>query len=53
MYINDLDDNITSNVPKFADDTKVFRRDDNGGDKEHLQSDLDTLVKLSENNHKI
>ena len=26
IYINDLDDNITSNVLKFADDTKVFRK---------------------------
>ena len=39
----DLDDNITSNVLKFADDTKVFRRVD--GDKQHLQNDLDKLVK--------
>ena len=26
VYINDLDDNITSNVLKFADDTNFFRR---------------------------
>ena len=45
IYINDLDDNITSNVLKFADDTKVFRKD---GDKQHLQNDLDRLVKWSE-----
>ena len=25
IYINDLDDNITRNVLKFADDTQVFR----------------------------
>ena len=25
IYINDLDDNIISNVLTFADDTKVFR----------------------------
>ena len=29
IYINDLDDNITSNVLKFADDTNVFRRVNN------------------------
>ena len=29
MYINDLDDNITNNVLKFADDTKVFRKVNN------------------------
>ena len=33
IYINDLDDNITSNVLKFADDAKVFRRVNNDGDK--------------------
>ena len=26
IYINDLDDNITSNVLKFADDKKEFRK---------------------------
>ena len=35
IYINDFDDNITSNVLKFADDTKVFRR---------VNNDLDRLV---------
>ena len=48
IYINDLNDNITSNVLKFADDTKVFRRVNNDGDKQHLQNDLDRLVKWSE-----
>ena len=45
IYINNLDDNITSNVLKFADDTKVFRKVNNDGDKQHLQNDLDKLVK--------
>ena len=48
VYINDLDDNITSNVLKFADDTKVFRKVNTDGDKKHLQNDLDKLVKWSE-----
>ena len=48
IYINDLDDNITSNVLKFADDTKVFRKVNTDGDKQHLQNDLDKLVKWSE-----
>ena len=26
IYINDLDDDITSKVLKFLDDTKVFRK---------------------------
>ena len=48
IIINDLDDNITSNVLKFADDTKVFRKVNNDGDKQHLQNYLDSLVKWSE-----
>ena len=48
IYINDLDDNIISNVLKFADGTKVFRRVNNDGGKQHLQNDLDKLVKWSE-----
>ena len=45
IYINDLDDNITSNVLKCTDDTKVFRNVNTDGDKQHLQSYLDRLVK--------
>ena len=50
IYINDLDDNITSisNVLKFAVDTKVLRKVNNDGDKQHLQNNLDKLVKWSE-----
>ena len=48
IYINDLDDSITSNVLKFADDTKLFRKVNADGDKQHLQNDLDRLVKWSE-----
>ena len=46
MYISDLDDNITSNALKFADDTIV--RVNNDGDKQHLQNYLDKLVKWPE-----
>ena len=46
-YINDLDDSITSKVLKFADDTKVFRKVNTDGDKQHLQNDLHKLVKWS------
>ena len=46
--VNDLDDNITSYVLKFADDTKVFRKVNTDGDKQHLQNYLDRLVKWSE-----
>ena len=48
IYINDLDDSITSNALKFADDTKLFRKVNTDGDKQHLQNDLDRLVKWSE-----
>ena len=48
IYINDLDDSITSDVLKFADNTKLFRKVNTGGDKQHLQNDLDRLVKWSE-----
>ena len=43
-----MDDNITSNILKFADDKKVFRKVNTGGGKQHLQNDLDRLVKWSE-----
>ena len=39
IYINDLDDNKTSKVLKFVDDTEVFRRVNTDGDKQHLQND--------------
>ena len=47
IYIIDLDDNITNNILKFAVDTKVFRKVNTDGDKQHLQNDLDKLVKWS------
>ena len=49
IYINDLDDNISSNVLTFVDDTTVFRNVNNDGDKQHIQNDLDKLGKRSEN----
>ena len=48
IYINDLEDGISSKVVKFADDTKVFRKVTNDTDKQSLQDDLDKLVKWSE-----
>ena len=47
IYINDLEDDISSKVLKFADDTKVFRKVTNDTDKQSLQDDLDKLVKCS------
>ena len=48
IYINYLEDDISSKVLKFADDTKVFRKVSNDTDKQSLQNDLDKLVKSSE-----
>ena len=45
MYINHLEDDISSKVLTFADDTKVFRTVTNVTDKQSLQDDLDKLVK--------
>ena len=41
IYINDFDDNITSNVLKCADYTNMFRKVNIDGDKQLLQNDLD------------
>ena len=43
-----MEDDISSNVLKFADDTKVFRKVTNNTDKHSLQDDLDQLVKWSD-----
>ena len=43
-----MEDDISSEVLKFADDTKVFRKVTNDTDKQSLQDDLDKLVKWSE-----
>ena len=46
--INDLEDGVTGNILKFADDTKLFRKVKEIGDKQKLQDDIDKLVKWSE-----
>ena len=43
-----MEDDISSKVLKFADDTKVFRNVANDTDKQSLQDDLNKLVKWSE-----
>ena len=48
VYINDLEKGATGKILKFADDTKLFRKVKELGDKQHLQDDIDKLVKLSE-----
>ena len=39
IYINDLENEIGSNILKFADDTKMFRRVESQEDRHQLQSD--------------
>ena len=43
-----MDDDITSKVLKFADDTKVFRKIKSDADRQHLQDDLNKLIEWSE-----
>ena len=40
IYINDIDDGITSSLLKFADDTKLLRKVGTQDDCEELQKDL-------------
>ena len=47
IYINDLDDDVTSKVLKFADDTKVFRKIESDADRQQLQDDLNKLNEWS------
>ena len=48
IYINDLEEGVTSKILKFADDTKLFRKINGNGDKQQLQDDIDKLIKWSE-----
>ena len=48
VYLNDLEDGVTGKILKFADDTKLFRKVKEIGDKQNLQEDIDKLVKWSE-----
>ena len=48
VYIDDLEEWVTGNILKFADDTKLFRKTKEIGDKQKLQDDIDKLVRWSE-----
>ena len=48
VYINDLEEGVTGKILKFADDTKLFKKSKEIGDKQILQDDIDKLVKWSE-----
>ena len=47
LYINDLPDNVTSNVYMFADDRKIYRPMTSHEDTTILQNDLDCLQSWS------
>ena len=47
LYINDLPENIVSNVYMFADDTKVFKTITSPNAQHTLQNDLDYLTSWS------
>ena len=48
IYINYLEEGVTGSILKFADDTKLFRKTKEIGDKQNVQDDIDKLVKWSE-----
>ena len=48
VYINDLEEGVTGKILKFADDTKLFRKVKESGDKKNVQDDIDKLVKWSD-----
>ena len=48
VYINDLEEGVTGKLLKFADDTKLFRKVKEIGDKQNLKDDIDKLVKWSD-----
>ena len=48
IYINDIDDGITSSLLKFADDTKLLRKVGTQDDGEELQKDIHKMYKWSE-----
>ena len=41
VYINDLEEGVTGKILKFADDTKLFTKTKEIGDKFFLQDDID------------
>ena len=47
VYIDDLEEGVTGNILKFADDTELFRKTKDIGDKPTLQDDIDKLVRWS------
>ena len=49
VYIKDLEEGVTGKILKFEDNTKLFGKTKEIGDKQKLQDGIDKLVKWSEN----
>ena len=45
VYIDDLEEWVTGNILKFADERKLFRKTKEIGDKQKSQDDIDKLVR--------
>ena len=41
VYINDLEEGVIGKILKFADDTKLFTKTKEIGNKQNLQDDID------------
>ena len=48
LYINDINNAITSQVKLFADDSVLYRNIHNQNDQVILQNDLDTISSMAE-----
>ncbi len=48
IYINDIDNAVTSMIKKFADDTKLYRQTESDQEANELQEDLHRIMKWSE-----
>ena len=47
LYINDINENITSNCKLYADDTALYKVIKDASDSIELQNDLDEIIKWS------
>ena len=45
VYIDDLEEGVTGNILKFADDTKLLRKTKEIGDNQKLQDDIDKSIR--------
>ena len=48
IFINDLPEQVNSEIFLFADDTKIFRNMKDSDDKNTLQRDVDTMLKCAD-----